>query len=342
MTKKRNLWIVGILAVIIGYCVGDVVGIPNVRSDMLSGDVGRAELYHGQKTDPDVAAVVERLQSDTAFCNLTSKSLLILKERVDGAQALAERTSSMCSDVPEMQNMLDKVQALQAKAYNAALALDKVNAEIAKISKGEKSELYEQASSNAFICFIKTENQVSIGKDVFSTINSYLKDKNGPEADEMAQLAADWSKYCIQDAVFNGSKSDIEFWNKNLADANSLITKCVADMEKQLGMKLIGEKFESQEAVLKILECNKDMLATLSISDKAMPNADNGALGFQIKTIGKDVFSALSPGGVPSVFNTLCPMGNFKKDEYNKDPMPNENSDNGNLIISAPIDTPAK
>ncbi|MDO5446424.1 MAG: hypothetical protein Q4F34_01420 [Prevotellaceae bacterium] len=238
MTKTKNLWIVGILAIVVGYFLGDFIGVPSVNSRLLSGDIAKADLYKGQKTDPEVAAIVEKLQNDTAFCNLTSKSLTALKERVDGAQELAERTVSMCSDVPEMQKVLSKIEAFQTKAYNAALSLDKANAELKKVANGENSDLYEQASNNAYICYSKAENQVSIGKEVFEAINTYLTDKKGPEAKEMGKLATDWSKYCLQDAVLNGNAQEVGYWIANLASTKGVISECVADMEKDLGVKL--------------------------------------------------------------------------------------------------------
>ncbi|MDO5446423.1 MAG: hypothetical protein Q4F34_01415 [Prevotellaceae bacterium] len=295
MTKTKNLWIVGILALVVGYFLGDFVGIPAVNGDMLSGDVAKADLYKGQKVDPDMAAIVEKLQSDTAFCNLTSRALTALKERVDGAQALAERTSSMCSDVPEMQKVLGKIESLQAKAYNAALSLEKANAELKKIANGEKSDIYEQASNNAFICYSKAEGQVNVGKEVFTTINSYLKGKKGPEADEMAQLATDWSKYCIEDAAMNGSKEDLEFWNSNLANANEAIAEHVADLEQSLGFKL-GKKIDfsgdvvvpdgvsgNMDVTMNNLSTNdiQENLKNIAQLGKFVPKKDEGGLGMR-------------------------------------------------------------
>lgn len=249
MTKKRNLWLIGIISIIIGYFLGGIINFPNIRGNMCKGDVGKVELYAGKKADPDMTALVERLRNDTAFCNHTSRAFLALKERVDGAQELAERTTSMCSDVPDLQKMLDKVQVFQIKAYNAALALEKANAELAKVVNGENADMYEQASNNAYICYSRAAYCTNVGKDAYAAISSYLKDKNGPEADEMAQLAVDWSMYCIQDAVLNDSQEDIEYWSKTLADANGVMSESVANMETSLGMKLTDIKLDTKSTI---------------------------------------------------------------------------------------------
>lgn len=315
MTKKSNLWIVGILALVVGYFLGDFIGIPEVNNEMLSGDIAKADLYKGQKVDPETAAIVEKLQSDTAFCNITSQALMGLKERVDGAQALAERTASMCGDVPELQGVMGKMESLLAKAYNAAISLDKANTELTKISNGEKSDLYEQASNNAYICYSKAEGQINAGKDVFTAINAYLKDKKGPEVTEMAQLAADWSKYCIQDAVINGSEEDLAFWSENLKSANDVISGCLAKMEKDLGTKLIDAQgnvasltalFKDSQKFKEVFLSNTDLLnstvknpSSNGIVSLTAQNINNG------ETLGKFVKKGPNPVGINNDFEQL-------------------------------------
>ncbi|MBQ0063926.1 MAG: hypothetical protein KBS94_07935, partial [Prevotella sp.] len=64
----------------------------------------------------------------------------------------------------------------------------------------------------AFIGFMKTESQLAIGKEFVETATKYI-DKNGEKVSEdLARLVADWTVYCTEDAVMNGSEDETAYW----------------------------------------------------------------------------------------------------------------------------------
>lgn len=210
--KKVNLAVYLVCALVVGYGACALVGTLSADGSLLSGDIAKADLYSGQKEDPDVAAIEEKLQNDAEFLKQTQEAMSLLKERLEALSSLTERTMSTCCDVAEFQNVLEGVGSLQIKAYNATLALDKTEKELQKVADGKKSTLYEQASNNAYIGFLKTENQLGVGKDFVEVASKYLDGKDGKEMESLAQLVVDWTEYCLQDAVLNGSAEETAYW----------------------------------------------------------------------------------------------------------------------------------
>ncbi len=210
--KKVNLAVYLVCALVVGYGACALFGTLSADGNLLSGDIAKADLYSGQKEDPDVAVVEEKLQNDAEFLKQTQEAMSLLKERLEALSSLTERTMSACGDVAEFQNVLEGVGSLQIKAYNATLALDKTEKELQKVAEGKKSTLYEQASNNAYIGFLKTENQLGVGKDFVEVASKYLDGKDGKEMESLAQLVVDWTEYCLQDAVLNGSAEETAYW----------------------------------------------------------------------------------------------------------------------------------
>ena len=66
MTNKKNYFFVAVVALVVGYVVGDLVRFPSVDENKVSGDISKVDLYSNQMEDPELALAVEQLQNDTA------------------------------------------------------------------------------------------------------------------------------------------------------------------------------------------------------------------------------------------------------------------------------------
>ena len=210
--KKSVLAVFLVCALVVGYGACALVETLSTDGSLLSGDIAKADLYSGQKVDPDVAVVEERLQNDTAFLHQTQDAMALLKQRLDTLNDLTDRTMSLCADVAEFKGVMPGISSLQVKAHNASLALERTAEELEKVADGKRSNLYEQASNNAFIGFMKTESQLAIGKEFVETATKYI-DKNGEKVSEdFARLVADWTVYCTEDAMINGSEDETAYW----------------------------------------------------------------------------------------------------------------------------------
>lgn len=221
MTSKKNLVIIAIIALVVGYGLGDFFGIPGANKDQLSGDISKVDLYSNQMEDPELALTVEQLQNDTAFMNQTKLCVQALKERTSILSDLTNRTVEMCDEVPELQEAMKGIRSLQAKSYNSSLALDQTMKSLEKIEKGEKAPEFEQVSNNSYATFMRIENSLDVAKQFVDASVAFLKDKQGEEFDEMANLVAEWSSYCVEDAVLNNSEEKLTAWLDKIGSMKS-------------------------------------------------------------------------------------------------------------------------
>lgn len=264
--KKVNLALYLVCALVVGYGACALFGTLSADGNLLSGDIAKADLYNGQKADPDAVVVEERLQNDAEFLKQTKEAMGLLKERLETLSSLTERTMSACVDVAEFQNVLEGVGSLQVKAYNATLALDKTEKELQKVADGEKSTLYEQASNNAYIGFLKTENQLGVGKDFVEVASKYLDGKDGKEMESLAQLVVDWTEYCLQDAVLNGSAEETAYWVSNADKVNDSFAQLVnvGSLKRSINPLTGGDgtgSFSMQKVNnMQVLDVNKNLL----------------------------------------------------------------------------------
>lgn len=221
--KKSVLAVCIVCSLAVGYGACALVGTLSAEGNLLSGDISKADLYSGQKMDPDVAVVEERLQNDTAFLKQTQDAMALLKQHLDTLNNLADRTMSLCADVAEFKGVMPGISSLQVKAYNASLALERTAEELNKVADGKQSNLYEQASNNAFIGFIKTESQLTIGNEFVETATKYIGKKGEKVSGDLVRLVADWTVYCTEDAMINGSEDETAYWASNAEKLNGTL-----------------------------------------------------------------------------------------------------------------------
>ncbi|MCQ2128025.1 MAG: hypothetical protein MJZ08_01150 [Bacteroidaceae bacterium] len=246
MTNKKNYFFVAVVALVVGYVVGDLVRFPSVDENKVSGDISKVDLYSNQMEDPELALAVEQLQNDTAFMNQTKLCIAALKERTSILSDLTNRTVEMCDEVPDLQEAMKGIRSLQAKSYNSTLALDQTIKSLEKIEKGEKAPEFEQVSNNSYATFMRIENSLDVAKQFVDASVAFLKDKQGEEFDEMANLVAEWSSYCVEDAVLNNSEEKLTAWldkigsmqSSSLSD-NAMIRE-LHKWRKELGSESMG------------------------------------------------------------------------------------------------------
>ena len=246
MTNKKNYFFVAVVALVAGYVVGDLVRFPSVDENKVSGDISKVDLYSNQMEDPELALAVEQLQNDTAFMNQTKLCIAALKERTSILSDLTNRTVEMCDEVPDLQEAMKGIRSLQAKSYNSTLALDQTMKSLEKIEKGEKAPEFEQVSNNSYATFMRIENSLDVAKQFVDASVAFLKDKQGEEFDEMANLVAEWSSYCVEDAVLNNSEEKLTAWldkigsMQSLGSSNADKFKNLIKLHKELRKESVG------------------------------------------------------------------------------------------------------
>ena len=211
--KKSNFAIYLGIAAVVGFGASFLFTSTSSQSSLLSGDISKASRYNNLKEDPAFSVVEEKLQNDADFYNLTENTYELIEARVDNLEDLTSRTIEICADIPEFKTAIKNVVSLNAKAYNTKQSIATATSGLKKLSEGKHAPEYEQASSNVFVGFQKIEYQLAIGKAFVDEAASYLDGKEGKECEAIAGLVAEWSIYCMQDAMLNKSDQDIAYWN---------------------------------------------------------------------------------------------------------------------------------
>lgn len=263
--KNSNFAIYLVLAALVGFGVSFLFHSSDAQGSLVSGDISKANVYSNQKEDPEETVIEEKLKNDEEFFKATETALSVIETRIDDLEELTSRTIEVCSDIPEFKTAIKSILSLNAKAYNTRLSLNSTKDCLTNLSNGKKAPGYEQASSNVFIGFQKIENQLAIGKAFVNTASSYLEGKEGEEYDEIADLVAKWSVYCIQDAYLNGQDEELAYWGSTvndiagsssvLSDAYNVIYSSSA-LDAEIAASVQGVSFveESINAVCKALD----------------------------------------------------------------------------------------
>ena len=219
--KKINFIIYLALALVVGFGVSFLSSNHNVQSDMLSGDISKVNLYSSQQEDPEVTVIEEKLRNDKEFLESTQAAMALIQERVNILHSLTEKTVETCSEVAELAPVMGSITSLRAKAFNTNQALEAAAMGLKKIVDGKNAPEYEQASTNSYIGFQKIENQLTVGKTFVELASAFLDSKNSDEYKDLAELVAEWTLYCSQDAVLNNSSENLAYWKKEAEELST-------------------------------------------------------------------------------------------------------------------------
>ena len=198
--KNQNFAIYLILAVVVGFGLSFLFGGLSVRSDLLGGDVSKANRYYNQKEDPSFTVIEERLRNDGEFLDRTKGAMGFLQSRMTVLSELTEKTIEACAGIPEFQPLMVELQSMNAKAFNTAKALSNANDGLDKMVAGRYAPEYELYSNQAYIGFSKVESQMDLGEKFCRIATSFLEGKDAGQYEQIAQLLSVWEVYCIENS----------------------------------------------------------------------------------------------------------------------------------------------
>ena len=219
--KKVNFVIYLALALLVGFGSSFLIKGMDVQSDMVSGNIAKANLYNNQKDDPAISIMEEKLRNDTTYLKQTVYTMALLKSRVHTLNELTEKTIAVCSDIPEMESIMLGLQSLNAKSVNTDASIDAVSTGLIKIIEGKPAPEYEIASNNTYLGYRKINNQLALGISFVKAAEKYISG-NGKKASEVAGLVAEWSNYCVMDACLNKDNEKLTAWGTSLKEASEL------------------------------------------------------------------------------------------------------------------------
>lgn len=287
MKIKNSIATVSALGVLaVGYIAGAFIGLPNVDSSLLSGNIGKAKTFN-QPDSPEVQAAMEQLANDTTLQQQTALSAAILKVRIDELNGLLASQDSI-ENMPE--ELKDVVKSFGLRADNAQKSFDEYTKALAAVMKGEKVENFEQTTNNALLAFTVVEKNIkAVAPKVVSALTETAEKNNDKKA---AEMAAKWIKYGSEDAFLNNSQADMEYWqSQSDVLANSpVLAAAIQNFDKdKLAMQLantidqekLGIIYFNQEK-LGIIYFNQEKILGL-IKGASISKKETETIGMAIK-----------------------------------------------------------
>ena len=204
--KNQNFAIYLILAVVVGFGLSFLFGGLSVQSDLLGGDVSKANRYYNQKEDPSFTVIEERLKNDGEFLDRTKGAMGFLLNRMIVLYELTEKTIEACDGIQEFQPLMTELQSMNAKAFNTAKAFSDANDGLDKMVAGRYAPEYELYSNQAYIGFSKVESQMDLGEKFCRIATSFLEGKDAGQYEQIAQLLTVWEAYCLQNSQMVADK----------------------------------------------------------------------------------------------------------------------------------------
>lgn len=213
MTKNRSITVCAIVSLVVGYVLGLVIGVPEVDSSLLSGDIGKVSKYNKQVSE-DVKAFQERLASDSLFRQEAVLVIATMDARIGLFRELTESTTRIAGGVKELENSVQAIAAMKefaegakAQADTTLLALDALLQDKDNATQYD----YEQLAQNTLVAYLIMDKQNDAVREFVNQVDAYVGRRNAP-VEGLAELRDNWVVFSAQGAVVNGSKSEIAYW----------------------------------------------------------------------------------------------------------------------------------
>lgn len=198
--KNSNFVIFLTLAAVVGFGVCLLIGGLGTQSGLAEGSVAKVARYNNQKEDPMMTVIEEKLLNDADFLNSTKGAMSLLQNRMTVLSGLSEETIAACEGIQEFEPLMDEMKAINARAINAAAAMENAGKGLDMLAEGKKAPEYEMYSNMAFIGLGKVESQIDLGWRFCETADSFLEGKDIEEHRHIAELAAVWDVFCQENA----------------------------------------------------------------------------------------------------------------------------------------------
>ena len=208
-TKSKNAVII-VVAAVVAYALGAVIGFPPVAGDLSKGDIAKVSRYSRNVVSPALSLVQEKLQADTSYRTQTLDMFTVVSARLSGFESLCELSLQATEGLDEFDAINTKLQANIPTAQNAALRGEEMVQALNDLVAGKKVDNFEQLSNNIVISYLLVDKEVSLGKTFVELADARLEKAND---DKLAFVRDMWMDYCAIDAVLNGDQAETEYWS---------------------------------------------------------------------------------------------------------------------------------
>lgn len=212
--KVKNTAVL-VLALVVGYVGGSILGLPPTTGLHSEGDVAKVSKFHKSSVESSISAYQQKLLSDTTALNEATEATRILSNKLSQFYELSGLSMMVAGEIPELSEEVAALKSVYGLSENAMHAGEVASASLGKLQSGEDNELaidVEQASQNLTLAYMSIDHQVGLGKDFVTAADNYLS-KNKYDED-LAAVRDLWAVFCAENAVIDGNAAEMAYWGK--------------------------------------------------------------------------------------------------------------------------------
>ena len=203
--KNKKVFIIAaciIVVAAVGVILSPMVDWP-VDSDKSSGDIGKAERFSREETEP-ISNMQELLQNDSAYKDGIVVSYVVMQTRAQQFDALVEMTNEAAGSVKEFADVLAQLNANREMIGNVCEQLKTAGDNLEAVLAGKDCPEVEQNTINAALAYTTLQKQNQLAKKFIEVADSYLKENDG--TDQLKLVRDSWVDYQQMTAALDGDE----------------------------------------------------------------------------------------------------------------------------------------
>ena len=186
--KNKKVFIIAaciIVVAAVGVILSPMVDWP-VDSDKSSGDIGKAERFSREETEP-ISNMQELLQNDSAYKDGIVVSYVVMQTRAQQFDALVEMTNEAAGSVKEFADVLAQLNANREMIGNVCEQLKTAGDNLEAVLAGKDCPEVEQNTINAALAYTTLQKQNQLANKFIEVADSYLKENDGTDQLKMVR-----------------------------------------------------------------------------------------------------------------------------------------------------------
>ena len=203
--KNKKVFIIAaciIVVAAVGVILSPMVDWP-VDSDKSSGDIGKAERFSREETEP-ISNMQELLQNDSAYKDGIVVSYVVMQTRAQQFDALVEMTNEAAGSVQEFADVLAQLNANREMIGNVCEQLKTAGDNLEAVLAGKDCPEVEQNTINAALAYTTLQKQNQLANKFIEVADSYLKENDG--TDQLKLVRDSWVDYQQMTAALDGDE----------------------------------------------------------------------------------------------------------------------------------------
>lgn len=208
-----------VLALVVGYILGSIVGIPGIDKNQTCGDVNTVNTYNEILTSPDYMAFQKEYCSDSEVQARTRTTLMIINSRITEFNAAALMAESIANGNAAMAEAVKAIKATSKQNSEAAIALKEAFVALDNLENGQKVNL-KKALAQAQKAYDVLDIQTKAAKAFVQAADANI-DHVTTENAILASIRDLLAGHSAVNATLVQNDAEIDYWQ----NINSLVHK---------------------------------------------------------------------------------------------------------------------